>query len=881
MTMLGRLKKLLHTLLRKDLVEQQMSEEMRFHLDMETEDLISAGISPDVARRAATLKFGGVERFKEEARFARGGRVVEDFFRDIKLALRGLRRSPGFAAVALGMLALGIGANTAIFSVIHAVLIKPLPFNEPGKLVQVYETHLAQGWTQFSFSQMNLLDLMESSTSFEGIAGTSGSTMNLTGDGPPERVVVRTVTPGFYDILGVTPVLGRTFRDSDVAGVEPQPVLLLGENAWTSRFGADPTIIGRTIQLDGMAYEVVGILPSDGPWIRNEFYMPMGLNPESQRDNHFIQVIARLRDDATLEVARAELSPMADRLTQQNAPVDDGMGFRVDPSNTWAASDDLRRSLWVFMGAVGFLMLIACMNLANLLLARVAHRRQQVAMCITLGASRTRVVRQLLTESAVLGLAGAVLGIGVAKLGLNGLVALDPGNIPQLGAVEINGVVLIFTLVVAVATGVLGGLVPAFKMPSENLSAGLRDGMRGSGTRSQARVRAWLVGAETALSLVLLVGAGLLIRSLVAVYGVDPGLDPEGRLTFEVNLPSSYSGEEAHAFRQEFLGRIRGLSPVQTAAAVNMRPLGGGNVVMSVIPEGETIESFGGAVSADWRMITEDYFQSIGLALIQGRDLTHEMPDADGDEEPGFTLDVVVSQSLAGAVWPGEDAVGKQAQLWVTPDQIGNVVGVVEDMRERGPGLDERMAIYFTYAGAGWSPAHFVVHAKGEPRAVLPTIRDLLNEMNPNLPLSRVLTMDEMMQNSTASRRFTMTLLGVFAGVALVLALAGLYGVIADSVSQRAQELGVRVALGASSNEVVSLVVKQGMRPAVLGIVVGLVAAVAMSRLLQSLLFGVAPTDVATYLVMGGILALAALAACWIPALAVLKLDPVTVLKEG
>lgn len=881
MTPLKRVKKLVHVLLRKNQVEQDMTEEMRFHVDMETEELIRAGVNPDVARRSAMVRFGGVERFKEEARMARGGRLVEDFFRDVRLAFRGLRRSPGFTIVALGMLALGIGANTAIFSVIQVVLIEPLPFQEPDELVGIYETHMAQGWDQFSFSQMNLLDLMEASTSFEGIAGISGTTMNLTGDGPPERVIVRTVTPGFYSILGVTPVLGRTFRDTDMAGLQPKQVILLGEDEWATRFGSDPTILGRTIQLDGMAYEVVGVLPGDGPWLRNDFFMPMSLNPESSRDNHFLNVIGRLRDDVSIEVAREELVPLAARLTQRNAPVDEGMSFRVDPSSDWVASSELRQSLWIFMGAVGFLMLIACMNLANLLLARASNRRRQVAMCVTLGASRLRVVRQLLTESAVLGFAGALLGIGVARVGLTALVALEPGNIPQLENVEINGLVLLFTLGVAVATGLLGGLLPAFRMPTENLSESLREGARGAGTRSQARVRGWLVGAETALSLVLLVGAGLLVRSLVAVYGVDPGLDPEGRLTFEVNLPNSYSGEESHAFREEILGRIRSLSPVQSAAAVNMRPLGGGNVVMSVIPVGETIESFGGAVSADWRMITDDYFQSIGLAVIQGQDLSHELPEAPEEDMEGFRLDVVISKSLAEAVWPGEDPVGKQAQLWVTPDQVGTVVGVVEDMRERGPGQDERMAIYFTYADGGWSPVHFVVHTLGEPRAILPTVRGILDAINPNLPLSRVLTMDEMMQSSTASRRFTMTLLGVFAGVALILALGGLYGVIADSVNQRAQELGVRVALGASGKEVVSLVVRQGMRPAVLGIVVGLVVAVAMSRILQSLLFGVGATDVITYVAMGGVLVLAAFAACWIPARAVLKLDPVTVLREG
>ncbi len=855
-----------------------MTDEMRFHVDMETEENIRAGMSPRDARREALVRFGGVERFKEEARMGQGGRVVEDFFKDVRLAIRGLRRSPGFTVVALSMLALGIGANTAIFSVIHAVLLKPLPFQQPEQLVQVYETHMAQGWDQFSFSQLNAMDLMESATSFQGIAASTGRSMNLTGDGPPERVDLRMVTPGFYRVLGVAPVLGRTFEESDVGGAEGLRVILINEDTWATRFGSDPSIIGRTVQLDDQAFEVIGVLPGYGPFLQREFSVPFGLSPDDGRDNHFLQIVARLKDGVTIEAARAELVPLAARLEQQNAPVDAGMSFRVDPSSTWAASADLRQSLWVFMGAVGFLLLIACVNVANLLLAQVATRKRQVAMCVALGASRARIVRQLLAESAVLGVAGAVLGLAVARFGLDALVALEPGNIPQLESLELNAAILGFTAGLALLTGLLGGLLPALKLPFDSLGETLRDGGRGGANRSQARTRNWLVSAETALSLVLLVGAGLLIRSLVAVQLVDPGFDPEGRITFEVNLPNSYSGPESHEFRTEMLARVRALPSVQNAAALNMRPVAGGNVVMSVIPVGETIESFGGAVSADWRMITDDYFQSMGISLVAGQDLSHQVaPRADGEFVP---MDIVISETLAQLVWPGEDAVGKQAQLWVTPDRIGNVIGVVEDMRERGPGEDERAAVYFSYAMAGWSPIHFVVHAGGDPRAVLPTVRDIVGDIDPSVPLSQVLTMDELMEGSTAGRRFTMTLLVVFAVVALVLALAGLYGVIADSVNQRSQELGVRVALGASSQDVLSLVLGQGMRPAMIGIGIGLVAAVVMSRVLQSLLFGIGATDVITYVAMGGVLALAALAACWVPARGALRLDPATVLRE-
>ena len=877
---INQMRKLLRNLLKKSTVEQDMDEEIELHVALETEENIRAGMDPQEARRQALVRFGGVERFKEEARTVRRGRLLEDFAKDIRVALRGLRRSPGFATVALTMLALGIGANTAIFSVIHAVILEPLPYHQPDRLVQVFETHMAQGWDHFSFSRANLQDLMESGTSLEGLAGITGGSANITENGPPALVGISPVTPGFFATLGVGAIHGRTFLDTDVAGEEVRPVVLVGEDTWAERFGSDPDVIGRTVILDDEAHEIVGVVPVAEPWLQNDFYRPFSLDGPDSRDNHFLRVIARLPAGVTIEAARAELTPLALRFNERNAPIDEGMGFQVESSDRWAASADVRQTLWVLMGAVGFLLLIACMNLTNLLLSRVTGRRRQVAMQVALGAGRGRVIRQLLTESAVLGLLGAALGLGVALLGLKQLVALEPGDIPRLEGVSVNGWVLAFTAAVAVATGLVGGLLPAVKLPADRLGATLREGGRGSGgARGGVRARSLLVSAETALSLVLLVGAGLLFRSLIAVNTVDMGFESENRLTFAVNVPDSYSFADSRAFRGEFLARLRGLGQVESAAAVHMRPVIGGNTVMSILPDGETVETFGGAVSADWRFISDDYFETLGLELMRGSDLSHGPPPQDAEGTMG-PMEIVVSESLAAAVWPGEDPIGRLGQLWITPDRLGRVVGVVEDMRERGPGLDETRAIYFSYNGGGWSPVHFVVHTRGEPRGVLPLARAILGELDPDLPLTRAMTMDEMVRDSTASRRFTLVLLGVFAGVALVLALAGLYGVISDSVNQRARELGVRVALGASSDDVMSLVLRSGMLPATLGIGAGLVAALGLSRVLRSLLFGVGATDLATYGAMAAVLGLAALAACWIPARAALRLDPMAVLRD-
>ena len=862
-------------LLNKARVEDEMDEEMRLHIELETAENIKTGMSPEEARRMALVSFGGVERFKEQGRGERGGQWLDDLQRDVRRAFRSMRSSPGYTFIALAMLALGIGANTAIFSVINAVLVQPLPFQEPDRLVQVYESHVERGWDRFSFSMPNAIDVRDLDGPFEGVGLFGGRQATMTGDGTPQQISLGTVTPGFFDVLGVKTLQGRTFVDADVDATMANPVLVLSEDLWVSNFGADPGIVGQTIQLDTEAYLVLGVLPRGMIWLGQDAYVPLVLNPERSREDHRWAMVARLRDGVDIGVAQAQMDQLAARMGEQYGTVDEDMGFVVDPSQTWAASADLKRTLWIFMGSAGLLLLIACMNLANLQLARLGARLKQVTLCLALGAGRGRIIRQLFTESAVLGLAGGLLGILVAQLGLKGLVALEPGNVPRMGEVQVDGLVLGFALVASLAAGIGSGLLPALRMTSDNLGNALREtGTKTAGGRTGRRIRNWLVGAETALSLVLLVGAGLLTRSLVAVQSVDNGFDAEGRVTFEVPLPGSYGGDESRAFREEFLQRIRSLPQVVTASAVSIRPVGGGNTVMGILPKGQTAETFGGNLSANWRAISDDYFASLGLSIVKGSDLSHQT----GATMEG--MEVVISESLARALWPDEDAVGREAELWNNPDNIGTVVGVVEDMRERGPERDETLAIYFSYNLTAWSPVNFVIHAQGEPLGLVPGVRTMLAEIDANVPVSRILTMDDMVVDSTASRRFTMTLLGLFATLALVLALAGLYGVIAQSVGQRAKELGVRVALGASSKEVVRLVMRQGMTPALMGIVVGLGGAYAGSRVLEALLFEVSTTDPVTYGGVGLLLALAAAFACWVPARATLRMEASSVLRE-
>ena len=558
-------------------LDAEMDAEMRFHIERETEANLQAGMSPKEARRAAMVSFGGVDRFKEQGRSAFGWQWLDDLLRDVRRALKGMRRSPGFTAIALTMLALGIGANTAIFSVINAVLIRPLPFGEPDRLVQVYESHQQRGWDRFYFSHPNAFDVQARVGAFDGVGVFGSRSATLTDDGAPRQINLGTVTTGFFEVLGVAPLAGRTLVEADVDATRAGRVLMLSQDLWISRFGADPDIVGRTVSLDTEGYLVVGVLPRGPSWLGVDAWEPMVLDAERNRSDHQWSVVARLRDDVTIEVAQAELSALARQMNDENGGVDEDMDFVVDPSRTWAADDDLRRSLWIFLGASGLLLLIACMNLANLQMARLDARLRQVTLSLALGAGRGRILRQLFTESAVLGVLGGALGILIARGGLAGLVALEPGNVPRMSEVHVDGVVLGFALAVSFVVGVAAGMLPALRMFSPDIGNALREAGKTAGGRNGRRVQSWLVGVETALSLILLVGAGLMIRSLAEVQSVDHGFESEGRLTYEVPLPASYDFDEARQFRAEFLTRVRVLPGVTSASAVSMRPVGDGD----------------------------------------------------------------------------------------------------------------------------------------------------------------------------------------------------------------------------------------------------------------------------------------------------------------
>jgi putative ABC transport system permease protein len=797
------------------------------------------------------------------------------FLSDCRQSLRILARSPGSTFFALLMLAIGIGATAAIFSVFHAVLLTPLPFAEQDRLVQIWETRLHQGYTTASVTEANFWDIRASARTFEEIAGMNWDSGNLTGEGEPIQVSVARISAGFFSTLGVTPVAGRLFLHNEDQPGQDNQVVLLANEFWRRQFGANRAVIGRSLRLDDRSFTVVGVLPPGEPWLdAGDVFVPMVFNPKASRNSFELAVIGRLRPNVSIEAATADLTAVCNALAEEYPDPDKGMGISIQPASTWVAGNDLRTALWVLLGAVGFLLLIACVNLANLLLARAIGRTREIAIRAALGASRARVVRLVLTEAFALCLAGSALGLLVAHYMLEGFRLADPGGIPRFAEAGLNLRVLLFTVAVTLLTALFSGLVPALRAPYGNIVSAMREGERGSGSRTQQRLRSLLVSTEVALSLMLLIGAGLLIRSFGQLLGVERGFQTENRIVFSVNAPGSYGRERVHDLIQRFLEQAHASGPVISAAAVNSRPITGWNPGLGIVPA-ERPDAFDGSTPwATWRLISPGYFQTIGVPLLKGRAFTEQ-------DEAGHPWRVVISQRVADLLWPGEDPIGRKAVLWKGQgDNLAEIIGVVGNMRERGLDSDPTLAVYIPYLGTGSTPIQFVVHAAGDPQKLMPAFRSALAQIDPSLPIARVQTFDQIIERSLSGRRFNTLLLSVFAGVALLLALAGIYGVLAYAVARRTAEIGVRVALGATSHNILRLIIGQGMRPILFGIAAGLAGAFWLSRFVAGLLFGIEAADPLTFAGVAAIVTLTALAACCMPALRALRINPVTALRE-
>ena len=803
---------------------------------------------------------------------------MDTFGQDLQYAVRRLLRSPGFAVVAVLTLGLGIGANTAIFSVINAVLLRPLPYPESDRLVGVYQVWKGR---RTVMSPANFLDLRHQTRTLEDAAAFDSTEATITGQGDPVRIDASEVTAAFFDVLRARPLMGRTFApDENEPGKDKVAVLSYG--LWQQRFGGRSDVVGSSVHIDGVPRTVIAVMPRDFAYPQeSSLWIPIELNADTKnaRGAWFLRVIARLRPGASPEQSAGEIAALGKGLEQQHPRANTDVGFTTLPLRE-ALVGDVRPALLVLIGAVGFVLLIACANVANLLLARAAARETELAVRTAIGAGRGRLVRQLLTESVVLGLAGGAVGILIASWSADMLVSLQPDGIPRLNEVVIDERVGIFAFAIAVLTGLIFGAIPALHMTAGSLATSLKEGGRGqAGTRGNARMRAALVVAEMALAIMLLAGAGLLIKSFGRIQAVDPGFRPEETLSFELSLPATAYKEDAQviAFYDRIVERLQALAGVRAAGGVMGLPLSGLSFNISFRVAGRPEAAPGQEPAMEVRVATPDYFRTLGIPLKQGRLFT----DSDSGEGPKVVL---LSEAAALKHFPGESPIGQRIELgWGrgpgTPRAGGEVVGVVGDVRERGLTEDFPAEVYLPNRQWPVRRMTMVARTAVPPLSIAQEARQAVLEIDPNLPVSNIRTVEQLIAESIAQPRFYMLLLAAFAAVALVLAAIGIFGVMSYSVSQRTREIGIRMALGAEGGRVVSMVVRQAMALAAAGLTIGLAAALALSRTLSTLLFDLSPTDPWTFATVATLLGVVAFVASYVPARRAASVDPIAALR--
>ena len=807
---------------------------------------------------------------------------MDSLIRDVRYGVRSLLKRPGATAIALITLALGIGVNTAIFSAVDSVLLRPLPLKDAERVCSIWERTLRMGINQNEVAPANFFDLRHQNQTFESIGAHGPQDMNLTGDGEPERLNGELVTANVFSILGVAPALGRTFLpDEDQPGREQ--VVVLSDALWQRRFNRDPSIVNRNITLNGESFTVAGVMPRGFffPARETELWIPWAMEPEqaSGRGDHYLRLVARLKPGTTLEQANADVESIAQRLSAEYPRTNEGLGFVVHSLHQDYVGN-LRLPILVLFAAVGLVLLIACANVANLLLAQATTRRREIAVRMALGARRWTIVRQLLIESLLLAAAGGLLGVLGAFWGVQGLSRLLPENLSKLQDVNIDARVLLFTLAVSALTAIVFGGVPALLAARARLGETLSDVARDAAGGSSGRhVRRVLVVSEVALAVVLLVSAGLLIRSFQLLRQVDTGFTTDNVLTMHMVLPMpKYAKPEARrGFYDEVLRRIEDLPGVESAGVITFLPLSFNGMNFSFSVEGQPPPPDMKLPFALYRAVSPDYFRAMGITLQRGR--FFEAHDT-ADSQP-VTL---VSRRLAAQYWPGEDPIGKRIKIGPldSPNAWLTVVGVAGDVRQAGLYGDPRMDLYVPYAQErrGFvAPRDLVVRTKGDAVAMLGAVRQAIWAVDKDQPVSNVRTMDQVFAAAISTERFQALMLGLFAALALVLACVGLYGVISYSVAQRTHEIGVRVALGAQPVDVLRLVIRQGMMLTFAGLVIGIAAGLAATRVLSDMLYGVTTTDPLTFAGVPAFLLLVAFVACYIPARRATRIDPLVALR--
>jgi predicted permease len=806
---------------------------------------------------------------------------METLRKDITYGVRTLIKNPGFTVVAILALTLGIGANTAIFSVVNSVLLRPLPYSDPGRLMQLWEEKASMGRKEIPASYPNFADWRDQNHVFEHVVAYSDWTFNLTGSGEPERIRSAIVSPAFFSALGIKPIRGRVFLPGeDERGKDL--VAVIGESLWQRRFNSDPNIVGRSINLDDKSFTVVGVIARGVPAPLQsdeiELWAPVSHGfGFTNRQGHYLNVIARLKPDVTPQQAQTEMNTIASRLQQQYPESNKELGVRVVSLGEQIVGN-FRTSLLVMLGAVVFVLLIGAANVANMLLARAAARQKEMAIRTALGAGRWRIVRQLLTESMLLSFISGILGLLVALWGIDLLVALSPADLPRVKEVAIDLRVLGFTLAVSVLTGILFGLLPALQASRPDLNERLKAGGRSatSGIYRQ-RLRGFLVIAEIALSLVLLVGAGLLVRSFLRLQAVNPGFNPRNVLTMRLDLsgPKYKTGAQVIAFHKQLLERLKQLPDVQQASTRSFVPIAGDD---SFAYLRFNVDGRQGDVSdppvAFYNGVSPDYFQTMMIPLLNGRGFS--------DRDVRGSQNVAIVNGTLARRYFGDDAIGKRISLEDNPKEGDwvTIVGVVGDTKPRELRSEPVAELYMPYAQQPEGGMSLMIRYRDGANGVAAAVRNEVLTLDKDQPVYSIRTLDSVLSESVATPRFRTMLLGVFAGVALILAGVGIYGVISYGASQRTQEIGIRMALGAQATDVLKLVVNHGMKLTLIGVAIGLAAAFALTRLLASLLFGVTPTDALTFASVSSVLVAVALIACYVPARRATKVDPLVALRN-
>jgi putative ABC transport system permease protein len=877
----------IRSLFRRNAVETELDDELRFHFEQQLAKYINSGLTPREALRRARIDFGGLDQVKEECREARGVYMMETLFQDIRYGLRMLRKSPAFTAVALLTLALGIGANTAIFSVVYGVLLRPLPYHDPAGLIVLHETTPKVGIVSVSYP--NFLDWRAQSHMFSKLAAVESVEFNLAGVDPagadqPENISGAVVSSDFLSMLGVRPMLGRNFDASqDQAGTAP--VVLLSYPLWQSHFGGALNVLGRTVALNGRGFTIIGVLPPDFRWIeKTDVLEPIGLRANApdfheRGDRGDVVVLGRLAPGVRFAQARAEMEGIAARLEKAYPFSNDQFGVALQPIRDVFVSD-LRPAILVLSGAAIFVLLIACANVANLFLMRGAGRTKEIALRIAVGASRSRIIHQILVESFVLAFLGGLLSLALAFAGIRGMIRLIPTDMLAGANMSLNGAVLLFTCGVVVLCTFVFGLAPASQSTRPDVQSELKESGRAmSAGVGQGRLRDILAIAEVSLALILLVGAGLMMKSLYRLLSVDPGFRPDRVLTMNMNLRTAqYAKDPAILnFWQRVLDQVHQLPGVEAAALGTVVPLTGNHSRNDITLEGMALPKPGSFPHPDVHLVSPGYAGTLGIPLQRGREFT----DADTENAPPVAM---INTALARQFFARQDPVGKRfmfghpsterAPKWIT------IVGVAGDTKLYGLANPARLEVYLPFRQDASSEMTLIVKSGIEPAALASSVRYAIASIDKDQPVFGIATMRQLVNDSVSTRRITLILLGVFGALALLLGAIGIYGVLAYSVAQRTHEIGIRMALGARREDVVRMVLAQGAKIAGAGVLIGIVASFGLTRLMTKLLFSVSPADPATFSAVAIVLGLVALLASYIPARRTLRVDPMIALRH-